>query len=197
MVANHFGSTLTTVLVVAGCIRMARRPARRPLLLLLVGPLPVALVAAALHRYPYGTSTRVMLYMAPAFCLLVGEGIMALLQLRRLTNRGPIVVGGLLAIVPLVCTAFNVATPYKAYDDVLHRSLARWVAARTTPGDQWIVFNGAIAAPPLVKDLMVHALASARGRKRAFYLLELCPGAVAAGSPIRGRSPLTPPVRSG
>ena len=67
---NNFGSTLTTILVVAGCIRMARRRARRPLLFLLLGPLPVALVAAALHRYPYGTSARVMLYMAPAFCLL-------------------------------------------------------------------------------------------------------------------------------
>ena len=80
---NDFGSTLTTLVVVAGCIRMAHRRARRPLLFLLLAPLPVALVAAALHRYPYGTSTRVMLYMAPAFCLLTGEGIMALLQLRR------------------------------------------------------------------------------------------------------------------
>ena len=76
---NNFGSTLTTILVVAGCIRMGRRRVRRPLLFLLLGPLPVALIAAALHRYPYGTSTRVMLYMAPAFCLLIGEGIMALL----------------------------------------------------------------------------------------------------------------------
>src|SRR5262249_40979858 len=67
---HHFGSTLTTLLVIAGCVRMARRRARRPLLLLLLGPLALALVAAALRRYPYGTSTRIMLYMAPAFCLL-------------------------------------------------------------------------------------------------------------------------------
>ena len=170
---NNFGSTLTTILVVAGCIRMGRRRARRPLLFLLLGALPVALVAAALHRYPYGTSTRIMLYMAPAFCLLIGEGIMALLQLRHCTSRGPLIVGGVLAIVPLICTAFNVATPYKAYDDVLHRSLARWVAARSAPGDQWVVFNGA-SPPPLVKDLMVMPWLQ-RVAEARFYLLNYAP----------------------
>jgi hypothetical protein len=152
--ANHFGSVLTTLLVLAGCIRVARRRARRPLLCLLLGAIPAALVAAGLHQYPYGTSTRVMLYLAPAFCLLTGEGVMAVLQLRRWANRGPLIVGGMLAIVPLVCTAFNVAMPYKAYDDVLHRDLSLWLAAHTRPGDEWIVCNGA-SPPPLVTDLMV------------------------------------------
>jgi hypothetical protein len=170
---NDFGSTLTTLLVVAGCIRMARRRARRPLLFLLLAPLPVALVAAALHRYPYGTSTRVMLYMAPAFCLLIGEGIMALLQLRRWTSRGPLIMAGLMALIPLVCTAFNVVSPYKAYDDVLHRSLASWVASRTAPGDQWVVFNGA-SPPPQVKDLMVMPWLQRVGGAH-FYLLKYAP----------------------
>src|SRR5207302_608085 len=98
---------------------------------LLLAPLPVALVAAALHGYPYGTSTRVMLYMAPAFCLLMGEGIMAVLRLRHRTRRGPIVAAGLLAIVPLICMAFDLASPYKVYEDAAHRRLARWIAART------------------------------------------------------------------
>jgi 4-amino-4-deoxy-L-arabinose transferase-like glycosyltransferase len=170
---NNFGSALTALIVIAGCIRMANRRARRPLLFLLLGPLPFAMVAAALHRYPYGTSTRVMLYMAPSICLLIAEGIMAVLQFRHSANRGPLIVGGLLAIAPLVCTAFNVATPYKAYDDVLHRSLVRWVAARTTPGDQWVVFNGA-SPPPLVKDLMVMPWLQRVGEAR-FYLLKYAP----------------------
>ncbi|HEX3450118.1 MAG TPA: glycosyltransferase family 39 protein [Isosphaeraceae bacterium] len=170
---NDFGSALTTLLVVAGGIRMARRRARRPLLFLLLAPLPVALVAAALHRYPYGTSTRVMLYMAPAFCLLTGEGIMSLLQLRQWSSRGPLIGAGLLALIPLVCTAFNVASPYKAYDDVLHRNLARWVATRTAPGDQWVVFNGA-SPPPPVKDLMVMPWLQRVGEAH-FYLLKYAP----------------------
>lgn len=114
-----------------------------------------------------------MLYMTPAFCLLSGEGIMALLQLRHRTSRGPLIVGGVLAIVPLICTAFNVATPYKAYDDVLHRSIARWVAARSTPGDQWVVFNGA-SPPPLVKDLMVMPWLQSVAEAH-FYLLRYAP----------------------
>ena len=170
---NNFGSTLTTILVVAGCIRMGRRRMRRPLLFLLLGALPVALVVAALHRYPYGTSTRIMLYMAPAFCLLSAEGIMAGMQLRHYTSRGPLIVGGALAIVPLICTAFNVATPYKAYDDVLHRSVVRSVAARSTPGDQWVVFNGA-SPPPIVKDLMVMPWLQ-RVAEARFYLLKYAP----------------------
>jgi hypothetical protein len=170
---NDFGSTATTLLVVAGCIRMARRRVRRPLLFLLLAPLPVALIASALHRYPYGTSTRVMLYMAPAICLLVGEGLMALLQLRLWTSRGPVIVAGMLATIPLTCTAFNVACPYKAYDDVLHRRLARWVAARTAPGDQWVVFNGA-SPPPPVKDLMVMPWLQRVGEAH-FYLLIYAP----------------------
>lgn len=37
---NNFGSTLTTLLVIAGCSRMGRRRARRPLLFLLLGACP-------------------------------------------------------------------------------------------------------------------------------------------------------------
>jgi hypothetical protein len=170
---NNCGSALTTLLIVAGCIRMARRSVRRPLLFLLMGPLPVALVAAALHRYPYGTSTRVMLYMAPAFCVLSAEGIMALFQLRHWARHGPLVVGGVLAIVPLVCAGFNVAMPYKAYDDVLHRSVAHWLAARTSAGDQWVVFDGC-SPLPRVKDLMVQPWLQRVGEAR-FYLLKLAP----------------------
>jgi hypothetical protein len=170
---NHFGSTLTTILVVVGCIRIAQRRVRRPLLFLLLSPLPVAFVAAAVHAYPYGTSTRVMLYMAPAFCLLTGEGIMAALQLRRWASHGPLVAGGVFATVALVCMVFNVVSPYKAYDDVLHRRVARWVAARTKPGDEWIVFNGA-SPLPILKNLMVMPWIQRVGEAH-YYLLTCSP----------------------
>ena len=48
-------------------------------------PCPWPWPPASLQRYPYGTSTRVMLYMAPAFCLLAAEGLMAVLRLRHRT----------------------------------------------------------------------------------------------------------------
>ena len=170
---NHFGSVLTTTVVVAGCIRMGRRRVRRPLLLLLLSPLPFAMIAAALHRYPYGTSTRVMLYMAPAFCLLIGEGIIAFLQPRLWARRGPIVVATVLAAVAVVCMVFNVISPYKAYDDLWHRNLVRAIAGRTSPQDQWVVFNGA-SPPPLLKGLMVMPWLQ-RVAEARFYLLRVAP----------------------
>jgi hypothetical protein len=151
---HNFGSAPTALLTIVGCIRMARRRARRPLLLLLLGPLPLALAAASLHRYPYGTSTRVMLYMAPAFCLLAAEGLIAALRLRHCSGRGPIVVAGLLAIFPIGGVAHDLIWPYVGFDNMVHRRLARLVASFTAPGDEYVVFNGVTPPPPL-PDLMI------------------------------------------
>ncbi len=150
---HDFGSVATTILVIAGSIRMGRHRARRPLLFLLLGPLAFAMVAAALHRYPYGTSTRVMLYMAPAFCLLAGEGIMAATGLWQQSRHGAFVVAGLLGLIPLVCMGSDIAMPYKMYEDVEHRRLAGRIAVGNRPGDEWVAFNGATPLPDLT-DLM-------------------------------------------
>jgi hypothetical protein len=151
---HRFGSTATTLLVIVGCVRMARRRSRRPLLWLLLGPLPLALIAAALRRYPYGTSTRVMLYMAPAFCLLAAEGLMAALRLSHRSRRGPIALAGLLAIVTLAGMVHDLARPYMGYDNTVQRRTARWVAAYAVPGDQYVVYNG-VTPPPPIPDLMI------------------------------------------
>jgi hypothetical protein len=151
---HYFGSSATALLVVSGCIRMARRRARRPLLLLLLGPLPLAMAAAALQRYPYGTSTRVMLYMAPAFCLLAGEGLMAVFQVRHRAKAGPVVAAALLALIPIAGMTYDLARPYCGFDSVLHRRLARQVASLASPGDAFVVFNG-VTPPPEIPDLMI------------------------------------------
>ena len=151
---HNFGSTPTTLLAIGGCIRMGRRPARRPLLLLLLGPLAPALAAAALHRYPYGTSTRVMLYMAPAFCLLTAEGLMALLRRSHRASRGPIVLAGLLALFPVAGLAHDVHWPYFGFENQMHRRLARHLVSYREPGDRYVVFNG-VTPPPTIPDLMI------------------------------------------
>ncbi len=166
---HDFGSVLTALLVIAGCVRMGRRRVRRPLLFLLVAPLAPAMVAAALHRYPYGTSTRVMLYMAPAFCLLMGEGIIAALRHRHWIRYGPIVVAGVLAVVTLTFTARDLAKPYSSKDNVDHQRLARLVASRAGPGDQLIVFNS-VTPPPPISDLMITRWLQRVAEVR-FYLL--------------------------
>jgi hypothetical protein len=154
--SKNFGSTATFLLVALGTWTVWRRRARRPLLLLLLGPLPVALAAAALHRYPYGTCVRVTIYIAPAVCLLAAEGALALLRLRRgWSARGPIVLAGLLAAIPVAFSVRDVAMPYRRWDEVEHRRLADRLAALTAPGDRWIVFNGATPPPSHVPGVMV------------------------------------------
>ncbi len=76
--APNGGSILTLALVISGCITLWRTR-RRDLLLLLLGPLPLNLIAAALHKYPYGGTVRTSMFMAPAFCLLAGVGLFALI----------------------------------------------------------------------------------------------------------------------
>ena len=151
---HNFGSTATALLTIVGGVRMAWRRTRRPLLLLLLSPLPLALVAAALQRYPYGTSTRVMLYMAPAICLLTAEGLMAVLRLRHRSRHGPIAVAGLFAMLPIAGVAHDVIRPYVGFDNVVHRRLARHLASLAGPADEFVVFNG-VTPPPLIPDLMI------------------------------------------
>ena len=172
--ANHFGSTATLLAVLAGVRSVWTRPPRRWLLLLLLGPLPFALLASALHRYPYGTSVRVTIYMAPAICLLAGEGLVALLRARRWGRSGPLLLAAGLAVMPIVSMAMDVTTPYRRMDDVRHRQIVRDLAAQTAPGDRWIVFDGATPLPRDVPDLMVTQWIQ-RVAELRFYLLSLAP----------------------
>ena len=160
---NNFGSTATLLLVVAGAVDLWRRPRYRPLLLLLLGPIPVALVAAALHRYPYGTSARTMLYLAPAVCFLAGVGTASIirrvecwwpvvnLKPRRLT---PFALAGAMALIPLIGLTIDLAMPWKGRDEVVIRRMVNELAAASRPGDRWILFNGA-TPPPRLRDLMI------------------------------------------
>ncbi len=77
-------SVLSLALVIIGSVWLWRRRQRK-LLALLLSPLTLLFVAAAMKRYPYGGSARVTLFMAPAFCLLAGIGVHAML--RRLSAR--------------------------------------------------------------------------------------------------------------
>jgi hypothetical protein len=153
---HNFGSTATFLLVVAGSGVLWRRPRRRPLLWLLLGPLAFALGAAALRRYPYGTSARIMLYMAPAFCLLAAEGAVALLRVwgRPALRRGPLVLAGLLAVLMAGWMLVDLSAPYVRRSDLEKRRLiAQWAGA-TGASDRWIVFDGATPLPQ-VPDLML------------------------------------------
>lgn len=152
---KNFLSTGSFLLVVAGAVALIRAPTRRPLLWLMLGPLTAAFGAAALQRYPYGTAVRVTMYMTPAFCLLIGEGAVALLRSRRLASRGATLIALLLGLIPLGFLARDVAMPYSRSDDLAHRQIVERIARQTAPGDRWIVFNGAMPPPRDVPNLML------------------------------------------
>ena len=110
------------------------RGGRRAILACLLAPLGLAMLAAALRLYPYGgpaphgSSARIMQYVAPAFCLLIGLGVSRMLdwipsivaraRLFRFGCVGLVLVG----IVPLVDSFHH---PYRAYHAEAARNFAR------------------------------------------------------------------------
>jgi hypothetical protein len=129
-------SSLTLLLFLAGAAVLWRRGRTTPVLLC-VAPMAVALVAAALRRYPYGgvahgSPARVMQYLVPGICLLASLGAASGLarirspRLQRLTLYAGLM--GLVAVgaVPLVLDA---AHPYRA----MHAQRARQFARRFWP----------------------------------------------------------------
>jgi hypothetical protein len=84
------------VVAVVGTVSCWRR-GQRSLVVLLVGPVLLALAAACLGRYPYG-GARVMVYAAPAVALLTGAGVPPALAWLRQRSRP-----GVAVLVVLVC----------------------------------------------------------------------------------------------
>jgi Dolichyl-phosphate-mannose-protein mannosyltransferase len=122
-------SALTFVCFVAGAIALWRA-GRRTLLLACLAPFALAFVAAAMHRYPYGGSARVMLYLAPAICLLAGLGATTLLALgrdARLRRAGMAISVALLSLLALGQGVRDLVEPYKTIYDQRDRAFADWL----------------------------------------------------------------------
>jgi len=135
------GSTVSFVLAVAGGVVLWR--SRRPVLVLLLSPLPLMFVAAALGKYPYGASARVAQHVAPAACMLIGTGIVCVLRkvlgARRAIRVLPLAVLPFLAVV-LGGVVRDIARPYHSRADVIARDLIAQLSDESMPGDQWLVF---------------------------------------------------------
>lgn len=137
------GSIATFALVVVGAVQLWRMR-QRALLWLLLGPLPLTFVAAAMKAYPYGGSARVSLFMAPAICLLAGLGLWALLvrlldgALRRHAFNAVAIALGVFMIAGM---AADVRAPYQSRDTLVIRERVRELARLSRPGDVWIAFN--------------------------------------------------------
>ncbi|MGE5756603.1 MAG: hypothetical protein ACM35G_12975 [Planctomycetaceae bacterium] len=125
-------SALTSLAVAAGVVDLARRR-QATLLAICLTPFGLALVASAVRCYPYGGSTRTMLYLAPAVCLLAGLGAASLLaRLRRpqTYRRFLSATVASLAGFGLISLGLDIAHPYKTVYDLRARDFARrfWTA---------------------------------------------------------------------
>ncbi len=125
---RHGASVLTLLCVLAGCLDLYRRD-QKLTLAVLIAPFGLGLIAAFLGRYPYGGAPRVMQYLAPSICLLMGLGLTAILaRIRRVEVQrrallgivaGLTVGGGGMVIRDLV-------KPYRVATDLRTREFARW-----------------------------------------------------------------------
>jgi hypothetical protein len=151
-------------LVVVGAVACAR--ARRwSLLALCLVPFALNLIAAALHRYPYGGCCRLSQHLAPAVCLLFGAGADAVGRWagRLLPGRVPAAqaVCGALALLAVAGILLGVGKPYRDEDDAWNRKLARELLAAAGPADQVVVLNAPDDTRPV---LLWYLRAEGRGR---------------------------------
>ncbi|HEY1601766.1 MAG TPA: hypothetical protein VGG64_19350 [Pirellulales bacterium] len=124
---DRFGSTLSLICFVAGAVVLARRK-DRTLAVMVLAPLGLAFVAAALRRYPYG-GARLSQYYGSLACLTVGLGaawLIGLIARAEARRRALAIVVGVFLVIGAVMLAKDMAQPYKRLVDFEHRGFARW-----------------------------------------------------------------------
>jgi len=142
--AHSGGSTLTTLLCGLGiaCLVRQRRLAVLGLYLL---PFGLTLVAAILHRYPYGGSARYEQHLAPAICLLAALGLASALHwLARTPWRARCLTGtalAVLALIGMVGLARDVWKPHKTAGDREARAFFEQLGTEAGLDDQIVVMT--------------------------------------------------------
>lgn len=115
--ASNGGSFVTVLLCVAG-VRCWIRRGRWDWLVLLTGPVFLGVVAAALHRYPFGTSCRLNQHIAPAVCILAGLGLAAVIgkvcPKSAEFGKWALIVSAIFALLALCGIFVDVLHPYRA-----------------------------------------------------------------------------------
>jgi hypothetical protein len=123
------GSLLTLVCCVVAIVVLCRKR-QAGLLVLCLGPFFLNFCAALVHRYPYGGSVRLGLFLAPLVCLLTGVGIDAIFA-GLLRRRGPgapaeLLIVPLLAAIAVGSMVRDCRLPGKSESDIRARDFARW-----------------------------------------------------------------------
>jgi hypothetical protein len=129
---GNWASSLTFIWFLAGLWCMWRRRSKAIALMCLM-PLALQMIAAAVHRYPYGGHFKFSTYAAPMICIVVGIGMAYLTPFgarMKLGHRSGVVFGlGFLMVVGVGCVVRDFARPYKTKTDQCDRDFARtfWI----------------------------------------------------------------------
>ncbi len=125
--AEHGGSAFTSLCFAVAFVAAARH-SKREVAVTIAGWFGVSLVAAALHRYPYGGHARLSQYLAPTICLMAGAGaalLLARLRNQKLQTTGVRVTLVLCALLGAGMLIREVIKPYQSKIDRDHRDFAR------------------------------------------------------------------------
>jgi len=126
--------TVLVLVAVGAAVLWIKRPAVAPLL---IGPVAVALAAAAAHRYPF--SGRAIFFLTPVALLAVADAADSIVSgLARVGVPRP-VGAGIFATALAVVTALHL--PVYRHEET--RTVLAELAARRQPGDALYVFYGA------------------------------------------------------
>ncbi len=113
--------------IVVGIIVRGRRDLRTTALLVM--PFLLAIAAAGMRRYPYGTSVRLAQFLAPSTVLFAAAGAAWVCARLRIVRRSRILIPGLAMIlcgVGLARVAGDLTHPYRTPWDRTVRDFARW-----------------------------------------------------------------------
>jgi len=122
------GSTATALALLIGVAGMTRR-GQGAIVTCLFAPFALALLAASLQRYPYGSEARLMQFAAPSICLLSGQGAAIVLSwVRPPALRRKLLLVGMVCLVVcgIVPQVVSSVLPYRMLYDHQSREFARW-----------------------------------------------------------------------
>ena len=137
------GSAITVFLCIVGIIHWCRR-GKGALVMLLTAPIALNLVAAILHRYPYGVG-RLSQHLAPGICLLAGLGLAVMIVhvIRPVRSKLHVTIGAVIVFLALGVGLMvrDVVKPYRKPSYVWIRSTMEAIH-RQVPADEPVIICG-------------------------------------------------------
>ena len=124
---------LFLVVAIVGCLALWRE--RREVVLLLLGPIALALVAAVAQQYPF--RGRLIFYLVPGVLLAVAAGAE---RIRRAAARLHPLAGAAAMLLLLAQPVLALVRTPPPYDIEHHRTMLGYLAAHRRPGDVVHVF---------------------------------------------------------